>query len=70
MQNIVHNIDVSLGDTRGILRKMDNLGRVTIPMKFRKELNINEDENPWIEMFLLNEGVYIRKKKFMYKGEK
>lgn len=70
MQNIVHNVDVSLGDTSGISRKMDNLGRVTVPMEFRKELNINEDENPWIEMFLLNEGVYIRKKKFMYKGEK
>lgn len=70
MQNIVHNVDVSLGDTRGISRKMDNLGRVTVPMEFRKELNINEDENPWVEMFLLNEGVYIRKKKFMYKGEK
>lgn len=66
----MQNIDVSLGDTRGISRKMDNLGRVTIPMEFRKELNINEDENPWIEMFLLNEGVYIKKKKFMYKGEK
>ena len=49
---------------------MDNLGRVTVPMEFRKELNINEDENPWVEMFLLNGGVYIRKKKFMYKGEK
>ena len=70
MQNIVHNIDVSLGDTRGISRKMDNLGRVTIPMEFRKELSIDENENPWIEMFLLNEVVYIRKKKFMYKGEK
>lgn len=69
MQNIVQNVDVSLGETRGISRKMDNLGRVTVPMEFRKELNINEDENPWIEMFLLNEGVYIRKKKFMYKGE-
>ena len=61
MQNIVHNIDVSLGDTRGISRKMDNLGRVTVPMEFRKELNINEDENPWIEIFLLNGGVYISK---------
>lgn len=63
------NVDIQLGDTKGISRKMDDLGRIVIPSEFRKELNINEDENPWIEMFLVNDGVYIRKKKFMYKGE-
>ncbi|MBQ9298714.1 MAG: hypothetical protein IJ223_06830 [Clostridia bacterium] len=63
------NINIQLGDTKGISRKMDDLGRIVIPSEFRKELNINEDENPWIEMFLVNDGVYIRKKKFLYKGE-
>lgn len=63
------NVDIQLGDTKGISRKMDDLGRIVIPSEFRKELNINEDENPWIEMFLVNDGVYIRKKKFLYKGE-
>lgn len=64
------NIDIQLGDTRGISRKLDELGRITLPIEFRKELGLNEDEKPWAEMFLVNDGIYIRKKKFMYKGEK
>lgn len=64
------NIDIQLGDTRGISRKLDELGRATLPMEFRKELGLNEEEKPWVEMFLVNDGIYIRKKKFKYKGEK
>lgn len=64
------NIDLQLGDTKGISRRMDTLGRATIPMEFRKELDLDETEKPWVEMFLVNEGIYIRKKKFMYKEEK
>lgn len=64
------NIDIQLGDTRGVSRKLDELGRATLPMEFRKELGLNEEEKPWVEMFLVNDGIYIRKKKFMYKGEK
>lgn len=64
------NIDIQLGDTRGVSRKLDELGRVTLPMEFRKELGLNEEEKPWVEMFLVNDGIYIRKKKFKYKGEK
>ena len=64
------NIDLQLGDTKGISRRMDTLGRATIPMEFRKELDLDETEKPWIEMFLVNYGVYLRKKKFIYKGEK
>lgn len=64
------NIDIQLGDTRGVSRKLDELGRATIPMEFRKELGLNKEEKPWVEMFLVNDGIYIRKKKFKYKGEK
>lgn len=64
------NIDLQLGDTKGLSRRMDVLGRITIPMEFRKELDLDETEKPWVEMFLVNEGIYIRKKKFMYKEEK
>ena len=64
------NIDLQLGDTKGLSRRMDVLGRITIPMEFRKELGLNEEEKPWVEMFLVNDGIYIRKKKFKYKGEK
>lgn len=64
------NIDIQLGDTKGLSRRMDLLGRAVIPIEFRKELGLDEEEKPWVEMFLVNDGVYIRKKKFMYKGEK
>lgn len=64
------NIDIQLGNTRGISRKLDELGRITLPIEFRKELELNEEEKPWVEMFLVNDGIYIRKKKFKYKGEK
>ena len=64
------NIDLQLGDTRGVSRKLDELGRATLPIEFRKELGLNEEEKPWVEMFLVNDGIYIRKKKFKYKGEK
>lgn len=64
------NIDLQLGDTKGLSRRMDVLGRITIPMEFRKELDLDETEKPWVEMFLVNDGIYIRKKKFKYKGEK
>lgn len=63
------NIDIQTGNTRGISRRLDLGGRVVIPMEFRKELDLYED-NPWVEMFLVDDGIYIRKKKFMYKGEK
>ena len=64
------NIDIQLGDTRGVSRRLDELGRATLPIEFRKELGLNEEEKPWVEMFLINDGIYIRKKKFKYKGEK
>lgn len=63
------NIDVQVGDTMGVTRKSDDLGRVVIPSEFRKELGLNDEENVWLEMFLINGGIYIRKKKFKYKGE-
>lgn len=61
--------NIDLGETRGISRKIDELGRITIPMEYRKELNINADDRQWLEMYLLDDGIFIKKKKFMYKGE-
>lgn len=69
MKHPKNDIDVKLGDTMGITRKSDDLGRVVIPSEFRKELGLNDEENVWLEMFLINGGIYIRKKKFKYKGE-
>lgn len=56
--NDILNID--LGNTRGIKRPLDNLGRVVIPKEFRKELNFNKDDE--LQVFLLDDGIYITKK--------
>lgn len=68
-KELLNKIDIKLGDTMGISRKTDVLGRIVIPIEFRKELGIAEEERPWLEMFLINGGIYIRPKKFKYKGE-
>lgn len=45
---------------KGIIRKTDNLGRICIPKEYRKELNIEENEE--VEIYLTEcGGVYIKK---------
>ena len=61
--------EVDTGETKGISRKIDELGRITIPMEYRKELDINADDREWLEIYLLDDGIFIKKKKFLYKGE-
>ena len=61
------SISVQLGQTKGIARKLDPLGRITLPIEFRKELNMFSDEQEWTEIFLLEDGIFIKKKEFKYK---
>lgn len=61
-------IEIQLGDTRGVARKLDALGRITLPVEYRKELGMLSDEREWAEIFLLENGIYIRKKEFKYKN--
>ena len=51
---------VNVGETMGVKRKIDPLGRIVLPSEFRKELGIKEGEE--VEMFLLGDGIYIRAK--------
>lgn len=51
---------VNVGETKGVKRKIDPLGRIVLPSEFRKELGIKEGEE--IEMFLISDGIYIRAK--------
>lgn len=60
-------ISVQLGDTKGLARRLDGLGRVTLPIEFRKELDILSDDRQWVEIFLLEDGMFIKKKEFKYK---
>lgn len=34
----------------GIRKKIDELGRVVVPMKFRKELGLKTDSSVWLSM--------------------
>ena len=53
-------IKVDLGNTRGVKRQLDNLGRVVIPKEFRDELKIKDHDE--LKIYLLEEGVYVTKK--------
>ena len=43
----------------GIIRRIDELGRIVIPKEIRKNLNIKEDDN--IEIFIDNENIILKK---------
>lgn len=45
--------------TRGIVRKIDVLGRLTFPKEARKTLNINEGDE--LEIFVEDDGFSIKK---------
>lgn len=50
---------VNLGETRGIKRKLDNLGRIVIPKEFRESLKFSKNEE--LEVYLLQDGIFVRK---------
>jgi bifunctional DNA-binding transcriptional regulator/antitoxin component of YhaV-PrlF toxin-antitoxin module len=52
-------MQINLGNTRGLKRKMNGEGRVTLPREFRKELDIADDDE--VTIFLLKNGIYIEK---------
>ena len=54
-------IEIDLGRTRGISREVNDTGRVVLPKDFRNALKINS--NDLVELFLLREGIFIRKLK-------
>ena len=56
-ENLKRNIDI--GETRGISRKLDNLGRVVLPKEFRDTINIKERDE--VEIYLLKDGFFIKK---------
>ena len=49
---------IKTGETIGIKRHVDDLGRIVVPKEFRKELGINDDTEG--EMFLLPDGIFIK----------
>ncbi|MDR1704051.1 MAG: AbrB/MazE/SpoVT family DNA-binding domain-containing protein [Clostridiales bacterium] len=46
------------GKPVGITRRIDNLGRIVIPMEYRREYNISPDS--LIEIFLYENGIFMQ----------
>lgn len=46
--------EIDTGNTKGIKRDLDELGRVVIPMEIRKEFN-----SKTVEIYTLERGVYL-----------
>mgnify|MGYP005816697627 FL=1 len=42
----------------GVIRSLDNLGRVVIPSEFREMLGMCDKQD--VEIFLTNDGVFVR----------
>lgn len=50
---------INIGETRGIKRKIDNLGRITIPKEFRETIEVKEKDE--VEIYLLQDGFFIKR---------
>lgn len=50
----------NLGETLGIIRRFDDLGRICIPKEIRKSLDIKD--NDAVEIFATRRGIFIKKK--------
>lgn len=50
---------INIGETRGLIKQIDKLGRMIIPKEFRDTLGLKEKDE--VEIFLLKDGVYIKK---------
>jgi bifunctional DNA-binding transcriptional regulator/antitoxin component of YhaV-PrlF toxin-antitoxin module len=46
------------GNPIGIVRRIDKLGRIVIPMEFRREYSINDDAK--LEIMLYENGIFIK----------
>lgn len=51
---------INVGNTKGLTRRLDELGRVVLPVEFRKELKLNPRDS--VSIYLLPTGFYIEKK--------
>ena len=50
---------INLGETKGVTRKIDDLGRITLPMEFRESLELKRKDK--VEIYMLQDGFFIKK---------
>lgn len=52
-------MEVNTGETIGLKRKLDDLGRVVIPKEFRDDLGIHEGDA--VEIFETRNGIFVKR---------
>jgi len=50
--------DIQKTDLRGMVRRVDNLGRILVPKEYRRELGLEKDSR--IELTILSDGLLVR----------
>jgi len=50
--------DIDKSELRGMVRRVDNLGRILVPKEYRRELDLEKDAK--IEIAILEDGMLIR----------
>ena len=50
---------IDIGDTKGVIRRLDILGRIVIPKEFRESLELKEKDK--LEIMLLQDGLYRKR---------
>lgn len=53
-------MEINLGNTKGIIRKVDSQSRVIIPKGFLERIGIKKSDDK-VEIFLTKNGIFIRK---------
>lgn len=53
----MEKVSFEYGEFRGVVRKMDSLGRIVIPATFRQEMGLNDKDEVEIFMTVKNEIV-------------
>ena len=53
-------MEINLGNTKGVIRKVDSQSRVIIPIDFLERIGIKKSDDK-VEIFLTKNGIFIRK---------
>lgn len=53
-------MEINLGNTKGVIRKVDSQSRVIIPKDFLERIGIKKSDDK-VEIFLTKNGIFIRK---------
>lgn len=53
-------MEINLGNTKGVIRKVDSQSRVIIPKNFLERIGIKKSDDK-VEIFLTKNGIFIKK---------